>query len=280
MTTTRAKQIATKSLSIPTLPVIVQRVAQVLQDPQAGSREIGALVAQDPGIAAKVLKIANSAYYGLRERCLSTEQASTVLGMRVLRNVVTQAAVISQFDHLAGSEFDLDGMWRHSVLTAQAAHMLAKRARGSLGIGADELYTCGLLHDIGQVVLLENTGAEYVEIVRRSQRENLPLFVCEEQHLGFTHTDVGAMIAVQWGLPTQIASAIEFHHGPREAVERDPVVALIAHTNLAVQRAAAGNLAASAATFDAPTLRVLGLSGEAVGEMVEHISRTMHTVEV
>src|SRR5205085_316330 len=99
-TSPRAKQLIAKSLSIPTLPIVVQKVEALLRDPKVGTREIGSLVAEDPPLAAKVLKIANSSYYGLREHCVSTEQATAVLGMRVLRNVVTQAAVIKQFEHL------------------------------------------------------------------------------------------------------------------------------------------------------------------------------------
>lgn len=272
MSTFRAKQIISKCPNLPTLPVIVQKVSQMLQDPNVGTQEIGQLVAQDPPLAARVLKIANSPYYGLRERCVSTEQASAVLGLKVLRNVITAAAVMRQFNHLSDRGIDLESMWKHSILVAQAATLLARRSRGGVGLSPEEFYTCGLLHDIGKLVLLENLGEEYLSILERSGRDGLPLQTCERDKLLFDHTDVGSMIAVQWGLPAAVASAIQFHHGPREAVELDPVVSLVAHANLLVKRVQAGNLSAAASSFDAATTRILAVTPEDVGQVVTYVA--------
>ncbi|MFO1010817.1 MAG: HDOD domain-containing protein [Planctomycetota bacterium] len=268
MSTFRAKQIISKCPNLPTLPAIVQQVSQMLLDPNVGTKEIGRLVAQDPPLAARVLKIANSSYYGLRERCVSTEQASAVLGVKVLRNVVTAAAVMKQFAHLEERGIDLDAMWKHSILVAQAANLLARSSRGGVGLSAEEFYTCGLLHDIGKLVLLENLGEEYVTLLVRSNRESVPLQTCERDALLFDHTDVGSMIAVQWGLPAAVASAIQFHHGPREAIELDPVVSLVAHANLLVKRVQAGNLSAAASVVDPATSRFLAVTPEDVTRVV------------
>lgn len=265
----RAKLIAAKSLNIPTLPAVVHELRTLLQNPATGTREISQLVAQDPPLAAKVLKIANSAFYGLRERCVSTEQACAVLGLRVLRNVVTQAAVMTRYDHMQGQGLDLDELWAHSQLVAQITSHLSQRSRGKLGMTADEFYTCGLLHDLGKVVLLESARDEYVATLQRAQGENLPVHVCEEQHFGFNHTDVGALVAIQWGLPSTIATGIQYHHGPREAVAADPVVCLIANANLLVHRTMAGNQVAAAGTLDARTQAFLGLSSDDVSQAVE-----------
>ena len=267
----RAKLIAARSLNIPTLPAVVEEVRRLIADPKSGTLEIGKLVAQDPPLAAKVLKIANSAYYGLRERCVSTEQACAVLGLRVLRNVVTQAAVMSRYEHLEGHGLDLEQLWLHSQLVGQVSQQLARRARQKLGLTPEEIQSCGLLHDIGKVVLLESLGEEYLAVLARAQQENVPMHVCEEQALGFDHTDVGALVAIQWGLPTSVASGIQFHHGPREAVAADPVVSLVANANLVVHRAVAGNPVAAAATLDATTQRFLGLAPEHVTEVVESL---------
>lgn len=280
MANPRAKQILAQKLTLPTLPAVVQKVNAMLQDPDTGTREIAVLIAQDPPLAAKVLKIANSSYYGLRERCISTEKASAVLGTKVLRNVVMQAAVISQFDHLKSSGFDLDELWRHSIVTGQVAAFLAKRSRRAFGISPDELYTCGLLHDLGKLVILGNLRNEFIGIMHRADAEQLPVQVCEQQKLGFDHTDVGALIALQWGLPPAVASAIQYHHGPREAVESDPVVSLIANVNLLVTRAMSGNLGSAANTIDPPTAKFLGVTLEDVTDAVTFVEKTIATVEV
>jgi HD-like signal output (HDOD) protein len=95
MSTLRARQLIAKKISIPTLPSVVAKVQGMLEDPNIGARELGDVVASDAPLAARVLKIANSAYYGLRERCMLPQHATSVLGVRVLRNVITQAAVVS-----------------------------------------------------------------------------------------------------------------------------------------------------------------------------------------
>jgi putative nucleotidyltransferase with HDIG domain len=268
MSTFRAKQIISRCPNLPTIPAVVTKIGELMKDPACGPREIGALVAQDPPLAARVLKIANSSYYGLRERCASTEQACTVLGLKVLRNVVMTAAVTENFSHLDGRGLDLEEMWKHSVLVAQAAQLLARVSRGGVALSPDEFYSCGLLHDIGKLVLLENLGDDYRAVLQRAHREGRPVQNCERERLLFDHTDVGSMIAIHWGLPTAIAAAIQYHHGPREAVEQDPVVSLVANANLLVQRVQAGNLTAAASTFDADTARFLAIARDDVAGVV------------
>lgn len=268
MSTFRAKQIISRCPHLPTIPAVVARIGELMKDPACGPREIGALVAQDPPLAARVLKIANSSYYGLRERCASTEQACTVLGLKVLKNVVMTASVTEHFSHLGGRGLDLDSLWKHSVLVGRAAQMLARVSRGGVGLSPEEFYSCGLLHDIGKLVLLENMTDDYRSVLERAQREGRPVQNCERERLLFDHTDVGSMIAIQWGLPTAIAAAIQYHHGPREAVEQDPVVSLVANANLLVHRVEAGNLVAAANTFDEETTRFLGIAREDVGNVV------------
>jgi len=265
----RAKKLASKSLNIPTLPEVVRKMREMIADPKSGAADVGKLVAQDPPLAAKVLKIANSAFYGLAQRTVSTEQACTILGLRVLRNVVTQAAVMTRYEHLGGRGLDLDALWRHCQLVAQVSFHLARASRANLGLTPEEIQACGLLHDLGKVVLLESLGDEYATVLDLSRTQGLPTHVAEKRILGFDHTDVGALVAVQWGLPATVAGVIQYHHGPREAVAASPAVALVANANLVVHRFDAGNLVAAAGTLDPDTQRFLGLDGAAVTGVVE-----------
>lgn len=265
----RAKLLAQKSLNIPTLPEVVRKLREMIADPRAGAADVGRLVAQDPPLAAKVLKIANSAYYGLSQRTVSTEEACAILGLRVLRNVVTQAAVMTRYEHLGGRGLDLDSLWRHSQFVAQMSFELGRVARAPLGLTPEELQACGLLHDLGKVVLLESLGDEYGRVLDLAQTQALPMHVAEKRTLGFDHTDVGALVAVQWGLPTSVAAVIQYHHGPREAVAANRAVALVANANLMVQRTEAGNFVAAAGTLDHATLQFLGLQPTDVTHAVE-----------
>jgi putative nucleotidyltransferase with HDIG domain len=272
MSTQRAKELIKNNLSIPTLPEVVQRISKMIEDPELGTAEIGAAVGEDAPLAAKVLRIANSAYYGLRERCVSTEQASGVLGVRILKNVVTQAAVIQKFAHLENyPEFDIDEIWRHASLTGAACQTIARRCQGKIGLSPEEFQVCGLLHDIGKVVMLDSLGERYLEVFKNAKHLGEPLHVVELRELGFNHTDVGAIIATHWSLPAEVASAIQFHHGPREAVQDDPVVALVANANLVCHRVANGEFEAAEATLDPNTLEFLGINPREVPSIVAEI---------
>jgi putative nucleotidyltransferase with HDIG domain len=268
------------NLKIPTLPSVVQRLNQMIEDPEAGTREIGAVIAGDAPLAAEVLRIANSAYYGLREPCASPEQASSVLGARVLRNVVLQASVIRHFEHLADTGFDLQGLWKHAILCAQACSFLARRCRSVKALTPDELYSCGLLHDLGQMVMLEGLGAPYAELVLRARAEGTPQQVAERKAFNYDHTVIGALVAEAWGLPEAVCGAIRFHHGPREAVRDNAVVSLVAHANLLVHRVADGDLEAAGTVIDVHTAGFLGLGLEDVAETVRYLVERSATIEV
>src|SRR5690349_5332565 len=116
MKTHQATRLLARNIRLPTQPAVMRKLSGLLEDPDAGARDVGQLVAEDVALSAKVLRIANSSYYGLRERCLAPQQAASVLGMKVLRNVVMQAAVMKQYEHLQGGTFDVDELWRHSIL--------------------------------------------------------------------------------------------------------------------------------------------------------------------
>jgi HD-like signal output (HDOD) protein len=281
MSTYRAKQLIRDNLNIPTLPAVVQEISLLVDNPKSGTAEIGALIAQDAPLAAKVLRIAGSAYYGLRERCLSTEQASSVLGVRVLRNVVTQAAVIQQFHHLQSIPgFSIDELWRHGILTAQACREIARHSQGCGALTPDEFYTCGLLHDLGKIVMLDSLGEDYVEVHQEAESSGDRLHQLEELRFGFNHTDVGALVALRWNLPTAAASAIQYHHGPRQCLEDDPVVTLVANANLVAHRVAAGNMEAAELTLDEETAQFLGLDIDDVAGIMATVQASMADIVV
>jgi putative nucleotidyltransferase with HDIG domain len=276
-----AEDLIQENVTLPTLPQVVAKINSLVDDPDVGTREIGQVVSEDAPIAAKVLKIANSAYYGLRETVLSTEHASAVLGIRQLRNIAMQASVISQFDHLeGGDQFDIDELWRHSILTGQLCAAMSRRCRARIGLAPDEFHVVGLLHDMGKVLLLESMGDAYLAAVKESAESGRELFECEEESLGFNHAHVGSLIAAHWGLPAAVVNAIEHHHGPDAIAKNDPVANLLLHTNLMVHKVAEQDLDGAAAAFDQGTLRVLGLRPADIEECVELAVEALPHIEI
>ncbi len=266
---------------IPTLPQVIVRLGRLIDDPDVGLREIGAVVAEDPPLASQVLRTANSAYYGFAQRVVSLEHAATLLGGRNLRNIVLQASVMKMFAHVGGHPgLDLEQLWRHSILTGQLCWTVAFRCRAELGLAPEEFYVIGLLHDIGKFVMLDGLREEYTQLLADAERSERPIHVAEREAFGFHHADVGSVVAAHWRLPPLVCEAIRFHHGPRDAVASDPRVSIIANMNLMVSRVRAGDMLGAAAVIDDDVRRFLGLKTEDVADIVLYAAEIQDHVEV
>jgi HD-like signal output (HDOD) protein len=280
MSSEAARSLVADNITIPSLPSVLERINALLEDPNAGTREVGAEIAKDAPLSTRVLRIANSAAYGLRQKVVSTEQAAAVLGMKALRNLAMQASVIGKYEHLADSGFDLDLLWRRSILTAQTCSSLARKVSAPLGLGADEFYTCGLLIDIGQVVLLDHMTDDYLAAVRRARSEGRPLDEVEQDVLGFTHAEIGARLALRWGLPSEVVSAIQFSHGPADEVEAEPTVGLVELVNRLSEAVLAEDREAALAALDDQRAAELGLAAEAYAQGVDEAFEAVAGIEL
>lgn len=266
----QAQQRFGDQINLPSLPDIVMRVNAMIDNPNCGVQEMGALVAQDPAMTARVLRLANSGYYGLSNQVTNAEQAATVLGARALRNVAMQISIRERYEHLThSSDFDLDEIWQHSTLTAQLAQSLAASCFERTGLVPDDYYACGLLHDVGKVVMLDGLGEEYLECVRTARLTGVTLHAAETENLGYSHIDVGALLAHQWQLPAKISSAIEFHHGPTDEILAQPHVAVIAIADQLAYRAASSTFAAAQEKLFALANKLLGVSRPQFDAVVE-----------
>jgi putative nucleotidyltransferase with HDIG domain len=224
-----ALQALAPRLRLPALPQVVARLGALLAERQSGPSEIGRALGEDPGLAARVLSLANSSRYGLQEEVVSTEQAATVIGVRDLCNIVLQASIARRYEHLSSrSGLDLDAAWAHAMQAARLAQMLGTAMRRETHLAPDEFYTCGLLHDLGKIVLLDSLGDDYAGVLARARAERKALHKIEADELGFTHLEVGALIARRWQLPKDVALAIAYHHGPLEPILEHPAVAAVA----------------------------------------------------
>ncbi|MDZ4773141.1 MAG: HDOD domain-containing protein [Planctomycetota bacterium] len=218
------------NIRVPTLPRTLVKLREMLSSDKYGLSEVAALIANDPPLAARTLRIANSAQYGLRSRTLSVRTAATVLGMRTLSSLAMQAGVISVFEHLDDTRgFDVESFWRHAILTGHISSLLATRfRRHDSDLAPEEYYTCGLLHDIGQLVMLDNFGIDYIATILISRTVEEQLENERERFAGLTHADVGAISASTWALPIPISDLIKFHHSPGKANKSKDVLQIIA----------------------------------------------------
>jgi putative nucleotidyltransferase with HDIG domain len=257
-------------VTLPSLPEAVVQIDQMMDDRSSGLYEMGSVVAQDRALTATILRIANSSFCGLSEPLFTPQEAATVVGAHSLRNLVLQASIMKRYERYAKlPDFDLEELWTHSLFTAQLSRALAGRAEPVDGASPEDFYTCGLLHDVGKVLLIEGLGDEYLEVIRHARRVGRALHVVEKQQLGFAHVEVGALLAQRWELPQAIATAIEFHHGPREAILSERGVAILSIADQIAYRARSRTFEATAGRLAALAGKVLGIEPAGFDEVLE-----------
>jgi HD-like signal output (HDOD) protein len=211
-----------KTESLPKLPGTTVRLIRVINDPATTFQQIVDVIRFDQTVTAELLRLCNSAYFGLTRQITSIDDAIRFVGTGKLMQLVMAAHTQA----LLGPEQTGYGLlpgalWRHSVGVALACQLVAER------VGMKEkglMFTVGLLHDIGKIVLNENVGAEYACIVRTVHEEQIPFQEAEERVLGITHPVVGELVAKRWKLPAPIPCCIRYHHEPSALPTPDPVI--------------------------------------------------------
>ncbi len=270
-----------ETVTIPTLPSVVARINALLDDPNAGMPEIAAVVTQDASMAAKVLRMANSAYYGQTEQVVSIQRAAVVLGSSTLKNIVLQASLIGRYEHLAGSpDFDPALVWKHAVLTAQVSQSIAKECRAALALDPDEFYTCGLLHDIGKIVFLDGCGDDYLNAIYKARLARMPLALAEERTFGFSHADIGAMVAAHWKLPRAVVAAIRLHHGDVESARDNPNILVVRTADKVANAARSEETPDPDALVPLATRHRLGLPFESLRDALESAADAWTTIQL
>ncbi|MCH8205325.1 MAG: HDOD domain-containing protein [Candidatus Hydrogenedentes bacterium] len=207
--------------SLPTLPQTVERVLRAAHSDYSSAQEIAAIVETDPPIAARLLQLANSPAFGFAHEVETVQHVIALLGVRQTYLAVLSSAVLNIVE--ASKHFDYKAYWRSASFIANAARSIAERC--SLGHKAG-IFTAGLLADIGRYTLSRLVPNPYHMI-----HEGMPhahLIAAEEDLLGIGHPEAGYILAVHWGLPSDIAQAIRFHHRPLQALEHQDVVAVVA----------------------------------------------------
>ena len=270
------------AVDVPQIPRVVAHLTQLLHQPDAGLREVGAAISQDPSLASHVLRIANSVYYGLEEPVLDIQRAAVILGMRTLNEIVWRAAVMSSFDHLAGQQLVLETFWKHSILTGQLGQWLGTRCSTRLDLGPSDLYTCGLLHDLGRLVLLSAHRGRYEEILQIARANYLESAALEVEHFGFTHTQVGAVLAFTWHMPEPLQNAIEYHHGPERLLHTNVTAALVAlsdHVAHCVEQDRSAELSADN-LLRHPACKLAGLTASVLTELAEQAWQEYRQIEL
>ncbi len=213
------------SIKLVSLPEIFIKINEMVDDPASSASDVGRVITQDPALTARLLKIANSPLYGFPSRIDTVSRAITIIGMRGIRDLVLATSTIGIFSRLSTDFLDMSNFWRHSIYCGVLARLLAGQCNV---LHVEPFFIGGLLHDIGQLIILNKLPEMAREAHLRAKDSDLPLTEVEREVIGFDHAQVGAELLRFWRLPVNILDAVEFHHQPGEAKDA-PVNAALVH---------------------------------------------------
>lgn len=221
-----------ESGNLPTLPEILIKLLEACEDESTPLADIACLISKDPVLSFKVLQLVNSAYYGIRKKFTTIDQAVVYLGANSIRNIATTTSIHQVFDShrlKCIKQFSLSGFWWHSLLCATLAKRIAVRTRYG---NHDEAYLSGLLHDIGRLVLISTFPKEH-ECILLETEDVQNMVWAETQLIGVDHGEVGAWVVEKWKLNSLMGEAIKYHHESLDHIgESFPLVKIVYLSNL------------------------------------------------
>lgn len=205
-----------RTVSIPAVPHVLMRMQEVVNNPKSSILDAVAVIEEDPGLGIRCLRIANSAIYGLRVPASSLRHAASVLGMRKLQELALQSSLVSQFEHLKKQKaFNTDVFWQHGAVCAVVARHLAKNTRQFRGPAAETAASCGLLHNIGRLAMVDTYRAAYLDVILPVGGHGDAATQAETEAFGFDHAQVGGILAGKWNLAAKVIEIARDHHQPR-----------------------------------------------------------------
>ena len=211
-------------------PEVFMRITQALDDPMKNAKDVANIIEQDPSLAARMLKIVNSAFFGFPATVKTIDHAIAILGNREIRMLVMTTSVVEKFSSMPNSILDMREFWAHSLKTALFAKFLADNHSKKRQLSS--VFISGLLHDIGRLILytkapdLARAAALLVKANKVSEIE------AESSTFGFNHAELGGALLEMWKIPESIQSAASFHHQPEMATSNQDETNIIYLANL------------------------------------------------
>ena len=212
------KALVSQMDSLPSLPDIYFELVEELRDEDASVDRIGALIAKDLGMTAKVLQLVNSSFFGLPVHVNDASHAAALLGLNTLKPLVLTASIFRQLEKSRVSTTFLETVLSHSMAIGGVAKSLAK-AEGLDRDAVDNTFIAGALHDVGKIILADNFGRDYTVLCHKAKAQETPIIELELEQFGASHADVGGFLLGLWGLPQEIIEAVAFHHDPTNSVD-------------------------------------------------------------
>ncbi len=222
-------------MQMPSLPTSVTKVIEVCNNPKTSPVDLDKVISLDPVLMGRVIKLINSAYYGIQNKITSLVRAIIMLGLNTVKNLALSTAVLDRLsDKNSFKALNMEGFWRHSLCTGVVAKLIAKERKIDSKL-LDEYFAAGLLHDIGKIPLNNIVSDDFIKAMAIADNEKIPLYLAEKRTFDMDHTDVGGLIVEAWRLSGAIADTIRYHHSLElyEGSYKDIVMTVVIADNYA-----------------------------------------------
>jgi putative nucleotidyltransferase with HDIG domain len=273
---------ALKSLvgEIPTLPVIYQELFRKMQDPDIGVPEVAEIISMDQALAAKVLHLVNSAFYGYSKQIKTISRAVVILGFRAVRSAALAVSVFDYFgDEQSSSQVDMRKFWEHSVVVAAISKILAEvQVREQ----QEEAFIVGLLHDTGKLIEKRYFPDDFDEACAAATEQHLSWYECEKQLFNLNHAGIGGTLFRAWDFPPGVVEVVRHHHTPEAAMTHAQLASLVHVADWAAYELGHGAPGAyPPPRCEASALDLVGLRGDWLKEHEPRIREEIsHAMEI
>lgn len=220
----RTNRILSSISNLPTIPYVIFEVTKVIDNPSSSAAQLAKVINKDQGLVTKVLTVANSPLYGIPRRVSTIDFAIVILGFNHIKNIVIALSMMDTMKSIAAKNFNRKQYWTHSLIVATAA----KRLADDLGYPhSGEVFTAGLLHDLGIPIINKYFKKEYDNIVSFVKETSVSFKDAEFRHLGLSHEEIGKTLMERWNLPENLSEVVQFHHSLDSSKEHKIICALV-----------------------------------------------------
>ncbi len=268
-----ANELIKKIKDLPTISTVAMQINDEIKKESLTSKSLAALINQDPSLTSKILKLANSAYYGLMKQVTTMDRAVTVLGLDTVQSMALTVSVYKVFTS-GTAEFDFPGLWLHSLGCGVAAKNLMLAGSPQL---AEQAFVCGIIHDVGKIAIADNLATEMAAMIELISSKGSSQEEAEAEIFGFSHQKIGGRMATTWNFPDNYVFAVKSHHNAFPLKEQDDPDATMLGEAVLVANKIAKSLAFGRSTdpekeqVTARELEVFGISAANLAKIVQQI---------
>jgi putative nucleotidyltransferase with HDIG domain len=229
-----AEGLLKKFTTAKTLPHIAIRLTRLISDDNSTMQDFEKMIKMDPTLVLRILRVANSPYYGLRQKVNSIARAVVIIGINNLRNMIVTDALKNIFKEAQPhAAFSRTGLWLHCAAVAICSQMIMERIFGQNG---EDAFLCGILHDIGMIVEDQTAHDLFVKACESHDDNSPSIIFCEKKIIGTDHCEIGYLLAKDWQLPAEIRKGIQQHHQKLDQVSPSSMTGVIQMAEYIVSR--------------------------------------------